>query len=992
MSIFDWWTQRKLQSDDPETRKKALEQLVKSGTYDPLMGVLKNQALRDEAISEFSKMGQPAEDFLQTATNHEDIEVKAGAALAFGRMRNSRAADLLVELAKDRSAGSQDRLEAVRLLSETSSSPAAIDALKTALDDQNRDLRTEAALALGRMTEPTAVEHLINLVADRQVNLKARSEAAFLLGKLGDARAIDTLKSLLEEKNQLQGAALNALGMLGVLDPLIQRLPGQDVDAAKALGESKANLAVAPLIEALNQGDAKWQAHVIRALGQIGNSQSLDGIYNALSLHNGTDWRLLVAESLRSDNRAVEIIHNMISDEERTAYGYAGRDWAASAKKSLVRLVEALGRTGNPLALEHIGNLIDKERKALEELMKANDFIHHYESLELLTAATTALAKVGNADDFPTLKLLYQQMEIYRQSILHSKRDHAWTDARRFEKVKEAAEKALRRIESREARSSTNAEPPDSVQTVDDGRAGLSVVIFREGKDQPLRPDEFYRTIVSRKFGAATPTIEQWRILGLDAQYSLSDCAVLYKKMVVEGKLDYFGIQVDEWEGKEPDGSRVVALFYSMEKAAERYTANKTSDEAAVRSIEVNIESLRAICVGFVDLQPRQDEAFQLGLDLMERWNGKLYEAFKRHQPDAKMRVFGASSIDRLAANLTDVANDDYPDCLAVLQTGGFYTYRRSTQSHAKSEVILATFWETDTPPRTIIAQGMDLTLLPVETVVRQDPKTSIDPKTLWAQAVEISGEISETKHDPSRREATMRWWVGAVAAMPSLVFADLEYPPIEAKGRTWSMLGKTIYFLLNPEDSIICRPCKESHLCWDAALTCVGTSSYWKLSLIATADFNDVRAHLKSQDEVLQTCARLRVAEHDKDIGYLIELLKTGEHLMQEGAAEALGRVGDPSAVSALEEALHSGSGNISRAALEALTSIGNPAVPALLHYLQEENPYRRKAAALALGKVGNPQALGPLKEALKVSVPAEVEAAFRSAIEQIQRNVGDS
>jgi hypothetical protein len=31
--------------------------------------------------------------------------------------------------------------------------------------------------------------------------------------------------------------------------------------------------------------------------------------------------------------------------------------------------------------------------------------------------------------------------------------------------------------------------------------------------------------------------------------------------MVVEGKLDYFGIQVDEWEGEGPDGSRVMALF-----------------------------------------------------------------------------------------------------------------------------------------------------------------------------------------------------------------------------------------------------------------------------------------------------------------------------------------------------------------------------------------------------------------------------------------------
>lgn len=929
MSIFDWWIRRKLESDDPEKRKKALEQLVKSGSYEPLMSVLKNPTRREEAISELSKMGQPVEDFLKAAANYGDIEVKAGAALAFGKMRNSRSADLLADLVKDPRAGFQDRVEAVRLLSETSSSPAAIDALQTVLDDQNGDLRIEATLALGRMTEPAAVEHLINLVADRRVNLKARSEAAVLLGKLGDPRSVDILKSLLQENNQLKGAALSALGMLGILDPLIKCLSEQNISAVEALGESKASVAIPPLIQALNDGDVEWHRHVIRALGQIPDPQASDAIYKAIDLHNDTEWRLLVAAALGTDNRAVEIIQNMMSEEQRTAYGYGGRDWAAAAKKKLVPLVEALGRTGNPLAQEHIGNLISQERKALEELMKANDFIHHYESLELLTAATTALAKVGNADDFPTLNLLSQQLEIYRQSILHSTRDHAWTDARRFEEVKEAAEKALRRIENREARRSTNAEPPDSVLTVDDGREGLSVVIFREGKDQPLRPDEFYRTIVSRKFGAATPTIEQWRILGLDAQYSLSDCAVLYKKMVVEGKLDYFGIQVDEWEGKGSDGSRVVALFYSMEKAAEHYTANKASDEAAVRSIEVNIESLRAICVGFVDLEPRQHEAFQLGLDLMERWNGKLYEAFKHHQPDAKMRVFGASSIDRLAANLTDVANDEYPDCLAVLQTGGFYTYRRSTQSQAKSEVILATFWETDTPQGTIIAQGMDLTLVPVETATRQQAKTSIDPKTLWAQAVEISGEISKIKLDPSRREATMRWWVGAVAAMPSLVFEGLEYSPMEAEARTWSMLGRTIYFLLNPEDSIICRPCKESHLCWKAARKCVGTDPYWKQYLIATTDIDDVRTYLGSPDSVLKTAARLRLAEHDRDTGYLIELLKIGDYQMQEAAAAALGRVGDPSAVSALEAALHTGVGNTTRAALEALTNIGDQRFP---------------------------------------------------------------
>lgn len=986
MSIFDWWIRRKLESDDPAKRRKALKQLLKSGSYEQLMSVLKNPTRREEFISELSKMGQPAEEFLKAAAAYSDIEVKAGAALAFGKMRNSRAADLLAELVKDPRAGSQDRLEAIRLLSETSSSSAGIAAIQTLLDDKNEDLRTEAALALGRMSEPGAVEHLINLVADRRVNLKARSEAAVSLGKLGDSRASDILKSLLDENGQLKDAALSALGQLGILDPLIQSLPEQNVSAVYALGESKSSVAVSPLIQAFNHGNIEWHRHIIRALAEIPDPQASDAIYEAVDLHNDTEWKMLVAAKLRADNRAVEIIRNMMSEEERTAYGFSGRDWAASAKKKLALLVEALGNTGNPLAQESIGNLISKERRALEELMKANDFIHHYESLGLLSAAATALGKVGNAYDFPTLSLLSQQMETYRQSLLHSNRDHAWTDARQFEAVTEVTEKAFMRIQTREAHR-TRVETAPPISPDDDGRERLSVVIFREGKDQPRRPDEYHEAIVSKKFGPASPVIAQWRILGLDTQYSLSDCAVLYKKMVVEGKLDYFGIQVDEWEGKGPDGSRAVALFYSMEKAAEQQP-KETTTEVAVRNIEVKINDLRAICVGFVNLSPGQDEAFQLGLDLMERWNKRLYERFKHHQPDAKMRVFVAPSIDRLTANLTQLANDEYSDCLAILQTGSFDTYSRSTQSHAKVEVVLTTFWETAGERKTVIAAGLELTLVPVETSSLQEEKASILPKDLWGQAVRISGDISEKKFDPSWREATLRWWVGAVAAMPSLVFADLEYPPAEAKGRTWSMLGKTVYFLLNPEDSIMCRPCKESHLCWQAALKCEGTSSYWKHSLIATADIDDLHTYLDSADEVFKTAARLKLAEHDRDAGYLIKLLQTGDYQIQEAAAAALGRIGDPVAVDALGAALHSGHSTTTRAALEALTNIGDPAVPALLHYLEDENPWRRKAAALALGKVGNAQALGPLKEALKVSVPEEVEAAFRSAIDQIQRN----
>jgi HEAT repeat protein len=51
-----------------------------------------------------------------------------------------------------------------------------------------------------------------------------------------------------------------------------------------------------------------------------------------------------------------------------------------------------------------------------------------------------------------------------------------------------------------------------------------------------------------------------------------------------------------------------------------------------------------------------------------------------------------------------------------------------------------------------------------------------------------------------------------------------------------------------------------------------------------------------------------------------------------------------------------------------DALGKIGDPqALPALLEALKDENGYVRRAAAEALGEIGDPQAVPALLEALK-------------------------
>ncbi|MBD2514033.1 HEAT repeat domain-containing protein, partial [Nostoc sp. FACHB-973] len=83
---------------------------------------------------------------------------------------------------------------------------------------------------------------------------------------------------------------------------------------------------------------------------------------------------------------------------------------------------------------------------------------------------------------------------------------------------------------------------------------------------------------------------------------------------------------------------------------------------------------------------------------------------------------------------------------------------------------------------------------------------------------------------------------------------------------------------------------------------------------------------------------------------------------------AEALGKIGNQQAVSALINALQDEDSSVRSIAAEALGKIGNQqAVSALINALQDEDSSVRSIAAEALGKIGNQQAVSALINALQ-------------------------
>jgi HEAT repeat protein len=98
-----------------------------------------------------------------------------------------------------------------------------------------------------------------------------------------------------------------------------------------------------------------------------------------------------------------------------------------------------------------------------------------------------------------------------------------------------------------------------------------------------------------------------------------------------------------------------------------------------------------------------------------------------------------------------------------------------------------------------------------------------------------------------------------------------------------------------------------------------------------------------------------------------LIEALKDDDERVRHGAAQALGRIGDPKAVEPLMAAVRDEDRWVRLEATRALGAIGDTrAVEALIDILGHEDRGARHTAAQSLGQVGDARATEPLLRAL--------------------------
>lgn len=141
---------------------------------------------------------------------------------------------------------------------------------------------------------------------------------------------------------------------------------------------------------------------------------------------------------------------------------------------------------------------------------------------------------------------------------------------------------------------------------------------------------------------------------------------------------------------------------------------------------------------------------------------------------------------------------------------------------------------------------------------------------------------------------------------------------------------------------------------------------------------------------------ALLAVAVHDWDMAsqlgkdafdILVATLKDHDKEIQQGAIEALGKIGDPQALEPLFDMLKHWEPDVRRAALRALSIIHDPrAVDAILVLLDDKEGEVRKMAAKALGEFKQPQSVTPLLARLK-----DKESGVRQTAAEALGKLGD-
>lgn len=284
------------------------------------------------------ELGEAAIKPLVRLSRDDDWIVREIATDSLGRIERAQVIEPLISLLDDESYDVQKAaVNALLNLRGISLQPL----VKTLSSNKNAFIRSQAAYLLGELRDPAALTALKNALEDE--NLRVQLAAFTALRKLNDIE----INSLIEEwqKNQdsfkfdehfevpithdrpeenlqndsepFKKISADELTLRNLIECLTDHFPPIRSFAAQFLGIMRDKKAVKPLIDVLQDEHSTVRDYAAKALGKIGDLSALDSLINALTDENPLVRRNAAAAlgELR-DRRAVDSLKRSLSDAD----------------------------------------------------------------------------------------------------------------------------------------------------------------------------------------------------------------------------------------------------------------------------------------------------------------------------------------------------------------------------------------------------------------------------------------------------------------------------------------------------------------------------------------------------------------------------------------------------------------------------------------------------------------------------------------------------
>ncbi|MEQ8186486.1 MAG: HEAT repeat domain-containing protein [Candidatus Eremiobacterota bacterium] len=226
-----------------------------------------------------------------------------------------------------------------------------VELLVDALKDQNRTVRTQAALTLGKAGDKRALYILMEAL-EKDEDPAIRESCASILGELMDERAIDLLIKALKDKDKFVcSAALTSLGKFN--DPRI----------------------IDPLIEYTDSCDPSLWPAIIQILSPRGDKKIVKILYKIFDKTSDIDLKIniisILTEEAYKESSTVDLLIGTLRD---------------SNTRIKISAIKALGDMGDTKAIKHLCDFLTEKD---QEICRSAD-----ETLAKLGYKKTAFTKL----------------------------------------------------------------------------------------------------------------------------------------------------------------------------------------------------------------------------------------------------------------------------------------------------------------------------------------------------------------------------------------------------------------------------------------------------------------------------------------------------------------------------------------------------------------------------------------------------------------------